>query len=169
MIRVSSSGVETEALGELAIGGPFEWRQFTFGRLLLFVFNAYELRILESYRANGFEDVRQVHFSVTRHIDMSRGTRIGDLAARAGITKGAMGQLVAECERLELVALSPDPSDGRAKIVELSKRGRKLMEVTHRSSKRIEADFAELIGTESFSTLRGTLIELREKMTQRGT
>ena len=145
-------------------GKGAEWRQFTFGRLLLFAFTAYEERILESYRAAGYPEVRQVHFNVTRHIDVGTGTRIGDLAARAGVTKGAMGQLVADCERLGLVSRSPDPADGRATIVELSKRGLALLDVTHRASRRIERDFSNAIGAEAFAGLRNGLISLRENL-----
>ena len=43
-----------------------------------------------------------------------------------------MGQLVVRFERLGLVKTSSDPSDARAKRVELSKRGHKLIIVTHR-------------------------------------
>jgi DNA-binding MarR family transcriptional regulator len=144
-----------------------EWRQYTFGRLLLFASGTYESRMLEAYAAAGFGDVRQVHLYVTRHIDLAGGTRIVDLATRAGITKSAMGRLVVECEALGLVELSADPADGRAKVVTLAKRGHTLMGVTQRSSKRIEADFAKLIGAEAFAALRGGLIELRAKTTAR--
>jgi DNA-binding MarR family transcriptional regulator len=142
-----------------------EWRQFTLGRLLLFVFSAYEERMLASYRAAGFPEVRQAHFNVSRHIDIANGSRISDLATRAGVTKGAMGQLVADCERLGLVTLSADPADARAKIVELSKRGRALMDVTRRASRRIEGEFSKLVGAQEFAAVRAGLIHLREKMT----
>ena len=150
-----------------AKGEAAEWRQYTFGRLLLFASGTYESRILEAYAAAGFDDVRQVHLYVTRHIDLEGGTRIVDLAGRAGVTKSAMGRLVIECEELGLVRLAADPADGRAKVVTLAKRGRALMEVTRRSSKRIEADIAKLVGAETFAALRGGLIELREKTTAR--
>src|SRR5580700_1314575 len=146
----------------------FAWRHYNLGRLLLFSFHAFETRLLESYHAAGYTDVRQVHLNVLRHIDVPQGTRIVDLAARAGVTKGAMGQLVEECARLGLVDLSPDPADGRAKIVSYSKRGRAFMAVTRRSAKRIEADFAELLGTERFARMRDDLAELREQITERG-
>jgi DNA-binding MarR family transcriptional regulator len=102
-----------------------------------------------------------------RHIDVPKGTRIIDLAARAGVTKGAMGQLVEECVRLGLVELSRDPADGRAKIVSYSKRGREFMAVTRRAAKRIEGDFADLLGAKRYESMRADLITLREKITAR--
>lgn len=147
-----------------AAGEGAAWRQFTLGRLLLFAYGTYQTRIIEEYRAAGYPDVRQVHFNVTRHIDISRGTRISDLAARAGVTKGAMGQLVGDCERLGLVSRSPDPADARATIVELTERGHALLGVTRRASRRIEAEFAKAIGAENIAAVRDGLIALRAKL-----
>jgi len=166
VMRVSS-GVDPEKFEGLGPDSAQAWRHYNIGRLLLFAFHAFEARILESYHAAGFNDVRQVHLNVVRHIDVPKGTRIVDLAARAGVTKGAMGQLVEECARLGLVELTPDPTDRRAKIVTYSKRGREFMAVTRRSAKRIEADFEKLLGSKRYTALRGDLIELREKITER--
>jgi DNA-binding MarR family transcriptional regulator len=162
-----SSGADPEKFEGLDADAKQAWRHFTLGRLLLFAFHAFEARILEGYHAAGFSEVRQVHLNALRHIDASRGTRIVDLAARAGVTKGAMGQLVEELAQLGLVELTPDPSDGRAKRVSYSTRGRAFMAVTQRSAKRIEADFAQLLGSGEYEELRSRLIELREKITVR--
>ena len=70
-------------------------------------------------------------------------------------------------EGLDLAARAGDPADGRAKIVAYSKRGREFMGVTRRAAKRIEADFANLLGAERYATLRAELIALREKITER--
>ena len=160
-----SSGADPENLEGLDLDATMVWRHYNIGRLLLFAFHAFEARVLESYHAAGYTDVRQVHFNVLRHIDVPKGTRIVDLAARAGVTKGAMGQLVEECGRLGLVELRSDPADGRAKIVAYSKRGREFMNITRRAAKRIEADFAKLLGAERYASLREDLIALREKIT----
>ncbi len=166
VMRVSS-GTDPEKFEGLDPDAALAWRHDNIGRLLLFVFHAFEARILETYHAAGFNDGRQVHLNVVRHIDVPKGTRIVDLAARAGLTKGAMGQLVEECARLGLVELKPDPTDRRAKIVSYSKRGRDFMAVTRRSAKRIEADFAKLLGAERYESLRAGLTDLRERITQR--
>jgi len=165
VMRVSS-GVDPEKFEGLGPDAALAWRHYNIGRLLLFAFHAFEARILDSYHAAGFDDVRQVHLNVVRHIDVPKGTRIVDLAARAGVTKGAMGQLVEECARLGLVDLTPDPTDRRAKIVRYSKRGREFMAVTRRSAKRIEADFAKLLGPGRYESLRNDLIDLRKKITE---
>ena len=162
-----SSGVNPEQFEGLGSDPTFAWRHDNIGRLLLFAFHAFEARILESYHAAGYSDVRQVHLNVLRHIDVPGGTRIVDLAARAGVTKGAMGQLVEECARLGLLELTPDPTDRRAKIVTYSKRGREFMAITRRSAKRIEADFAALLGARRYELLRADLIALRARISER--
>ncbi len=139
-----------------------EWRQFTFGRLLLFALTTYQDRVIEIVRAEGFPEVRHVHFNVTRHIDFNAGSRISDLAKRAGVTKGAMGQLVADCERLGFVRRRADPNDARVTIVALSARGHALMDVTRSAGRRIEAAFAEAVGASDFAALRDALIALRD-------
>ena len=148
-------------------GDGAEWRQFTLGRLLLFAYGTYGERILEEYRAAGYPEVRHVHLSVTRHIDVGAGTRISDLASRAGVTKGAMGQIVADCERIGLVERSPDPLDARATLVELTERGHALLAVTRRAGRRIEAEFSKAIGPDDFAALRNGLIALRDKVAPR--
>jgi DNA-binding MarR family transcriptional regulator len=163
-----SSGADPAQFEGLAPDEAQAWRHDNIGRLVLFVFHAFEARLLDSYDAAGFDGFHQVHLNVLRHIDLRQGTRIVDLAARAGVTKGAMGQLVEECARLGLVELVPDPADGRAKIVSYSKRGRAFMTVTRRSAKRIEADFSTLLGSEQYAMLRRALTELRAKITERG-
>jgi hypothetical protein len=94
---VSIRSVDTKRLIRIARDQREEtgaaWRQQTLGRLLLFITSTYEERILDQYRAAGFPEVRQVHLHVTRHIDIATGSRISDLAARAGVTKGAMDSL----------------------------------------------------------------------------
>lgn len=162
-----SSGADHERFEGLGPDAALAWRHDNIGRLLLFAFHAFEARMLDSYHAAGYSEVRQVHLNVLRHIDVPGGTRIVDLAARAGVTKGAMGQLVEECTRLRLLEQTPDPTDRRAKIVTYSKRGREFMAVTRRSAKRIEADFAALLGARRYENLRAELIRLREKITER--
>lgn len=143
------------------------WRHNTLGRLLLFSFHAFEARLLESYHAAGFSDVRQAHLNALRHLDLNTGTRIIDLAARAGVSKGAMGKIVVDCKRLGLIDLRADPADRRAKIVSYSKKGRALVEVTRRAARRIEADFAKLLGATRYEELRGHLVTLREQILHR--
>src|ERR687898_799338 len=71
----------------------------------------------------GFGDVREGHGCVFGFIDVEHGSRLTDLAERAGLTKQAVGEAVAELERKGYLKRVPDPQDGRAKIIKLTERG----------------------------------------------
>ncbi|HEV8022979.1 MAG TPA: MarR family winged helix-turn-helix transcriptional regulator [Candidatus Lustribacter sp.] len=149
---------EFEGLGPDA---AHAWRHNNLGRLLHFAFFAFESQMLAGYHAAGFKDVRAVHLNALRHIDYRGGTRIVVMAERAGVTKGAMGQLVEDCRQLGLVELETDASDKRAKIVRFTARGRRLMTVTRRAAERIEADFEQIVGAKNYVRLRADLLALR--------
>ena len=56
------------------------------------------------------------HIHITRHLALE-GSRLTDLAVRAGMTKQAMGTLVNQCEAWGLVTREDDPLDARARKV----------------------------------------------------
>ena len=51
---------------------------------------------------------------------------MGELAARARLSKQTMTQLIARLERDGLVERRADPSDGRATVIYLTKRARQF-------------------------------------------
>lgn len=71
-------------------------------------------------------EVRRAQLQLMPHLDLE-GTRITELARRAQITKQAVGQLVSDLEEAGYVERQPDPGDQRAKIVVLTRRGRRGM------------------------------------------
>ncbi|HEY4371461.1 MAG TPA: MarR family winged helix-turn-helix transcriptional regulator [Burkholderiales bacterium] len=102
------------------------WRHTTAGRLLHNAARKFDARVLDILAERGWQDVRLVHVNLTRCLELS-GTRLTELARRAAMTKQAMGELVDECERIDLVARTADPTDGRAKIVVFTTRGKRFM------------------------------------------
>jgi DNA-binding MarR family transcriptional regulator len=77
------------------------------------------------------------HYPVFENIDPD-GTRLTVLAGRAGITHQAMAQLVCELEERGIVERTPDPSDGRARLVRLTDDGRQRVRVAVREIAEIE-------------------------------
>ena len=106
--------------------------------------------------AAGFGDIRQAHGCVFANVDRD-GARLTDIAARAQITKQAVGEVVSELERLGYVERVPDPEDGRAKIVQLTERGNEAQETGFRIVAEIEAELAEHFGDEHVAALRAVL------------
>src|SRR5215210_5183089 len=91
--------------------------------LLMEVKTAAVQKLFARLRERGFEHVREGHGCVFGFIDIENGSRLTDLAERAGLTKQAVGEAVTELERLGYLTRVPDPHDRRAKIIKLTERG----------------------------------------------
>ena len=97
-------------------------KQRNLGNLLLRSARLFDALAFERWSA-GHPSIRRAHLQLMPHLDLD-GTRITELARRAEISKQAVGQLVTDMEAGGYVERVPDPSDQRAKIVVLTKRGR---------------------------------------------
>src|SRR5512132_2209960 len=80
-------------------------------------------KLFQRLEQEGFEHVREGHGCVFGFIDIQHGSRLTELAERAGLTKQAVGEAATELERLGYVERVPDPSDRRAKIIKLTPSG----------------------------------------------
>lgn len=87
-------------------------------------------------QAAGYTDITAAHHPVFYNLDPG-GTRLTELAARAGITHQSMGELVAALTALGYVDRRPDPADGRARLVVLTRRG-------HNAVRRARAEVAQI-------------------------
>lgn len=66
--------------------------------------------------------VRPAHTTLFPHLDFE-GIRLTDLAARVGVTKQAVGQLVDDLVEIGMVERIADPDDRRAKRIRFSRLG----------------------------------------------
>ena len=126
-----------------------------------------ELAIAELHRRlaeEGHGVIREGHGCVFRFVDVE-GSRLTDLADRAGLTKQAVGEVADDLERLGYVERIPDPLDRRAKIIRLTKRGWDAQEAAQRIFADIERRWAAEVGERQVRTLRRALeaISARER------
>src|ERR1700740_866265 len=70
----------------------------------------------------GFADFTPAFVTVMPLLD-TNGVRSTALAQRTGVTKQAMSQLIRLLQERKYVEQTPDPTDTRAKVVRLTKRG----------------------------------------------
>jgi DNA-binding MarR family transcriptional regulator len=143
-----------------------DWRHQNVGRLLLNGFRHFEAYLLQRLQEQGYSDVRPVHLSVMRQMDID-GTRITTIAERARITKQAISQFVGECESLDLIERRPDPTDGRAKMVCFTARGLRLIEDSQGIFAAFEADVIAILGRANYSKMKDSLAALDAGFSQR--
>jgi hypothetical protein len=86
------------------------------------------------------------------------GSRLTDLAARAGMTKQAMGDLVMQCEAWGLVVREPDPHDARARQVRFTPTGLAWLQAFRDAVAQAEAEFRAEVG-EAVATVVGMGLE----------
>ncbi len=110
-------------------------------------------------RERGYPDVRLAHSALFAHIDLE-GTRSSELAERAGMTKQGMGQLVMDLEKKGYVQRVEDPEDGRAKLVRLTKKGRRHVRDAREIIGEIEEAYGLRLGDGRLETLRAILKDL---------
>ncbi len=114
--------------------------------------------------ADGFADLRPAHSAVFMGLG-SEGIRIGDLAERAGMTKQSMGALVSYLEQKGYVSVTPDPRDGRAKIVRRTKRGMGSEAPARRNIARVQERWSRLLGAGEMAELVRLLRRLNDRLT----
>lgn len=107
----------------------------------------------------GYTDLRQAHLQVFGNIDWT-GTRLTDLAARAGMTRPSMLELVDELEGAGYLERRPDERDGRAKLICLTRDGRRIVAQALRAVRQIEGVYADEVGAARFEEACLTLQEL---------
>jgi DNA-binding MarR family transcriptional regulator len=115
----------------------------------------------ERLHEQGYSEIRPGHGCVFRFID-DDGTRLTALAERSGYSKQAVSEVVADLEALGYVERVPDPADGRAKTIMLTKRGHEALSAGQRIFADIERRWVEQFGEERIAQLRETVELLLE-------
>src|SRR5476651_238291 len=109
--------------------------------------------VTRAVHEHGFAGIRLVHIALIRNVD-EHGTRITDIARRAGMTKQATGQLVAEFVELGYIRLVNDPDDGRVKIARYTAKGKKLLVSIVASIEQTEGTVSAAIGAKALASLK---------------
>jgi len=134
------------------------WRETHLGRLLGQSMRRFDERVLALMARNvevplalsnlaAREQVSAAHIHITRHLALE-GSRLTDLATRAGMSKQAMGDLVDQCEAWGLVMRAPDERDRRARVVRFTPVGLSWLAAFEQAVAQAEQEFRAEVGTD---------------------
>ena len=85
------------------------------------------------------------------------GLHASDLADQLTVSRQAVAQGVAALERHGYVTRVPDPADARARIIELTPRGRQALRVMRSNALDLEKRWEQVLGERRLGELRETL------------
>ena len=131
------------------------------GLLCFYPARAMEFRVFEALAEAGFADLSIAQGRVAARIGPG-GTRVTELAEQAGVTKQTAGYLVDQLERAGYVRRVPDPTDARARLVQIAERGVAVREVAKATEAEVEAEWAAHLGPRVTDQLRRALTRLRD-------
>lgn len=135
-------------------------KRASIGHLLFRCARLLNERALARARARTGKPIRTAHTTLFPHIDLE-GTRLTDIAKRVGVSKQAVGQLVAELEEMGAVERVDDPEDGRAKLVRFTRsRGRLALFDGFELLAELESELEAELGARTMNDLRRALQRL---------
>ena len=134
------------------------WRQAHLGRLLGHAMRRFDERVLQLMAASeraplalsnlaARDKVGAAHVHLTRHLPLA-GARLTELAAWAGMSKQAMGDLVDQCVAWGLVRRELDPGDARARRIVFTATGLDWLAAFRDAVAQAEAEFRAAVGPE---------------------
>ena len=131
------------------------------GLLCFFPYRALEGRVLAALAEAGFDDLTLAQGRIAARVG-EHGTRLTELAEQAQVTKQTAGFLVDQLELAGYVRRVPDPTDGRARLVQIADRGAALVRVAREAEAEVEAEWSAHLGQRTTDQLRRALTRLRE-------
>lgn len=134
------------------------WRQAHLGHWLALALQRFDARVMQLMAANdrvpltlsnlaARGSLTASHIHITRHLALE-GSRLTDLAQRAGVSKQAMGKLVDQCEAWDLVQRQHDPQDARARRVMFTPTGLAWLQAFEEAVTQTEAELRTAVGPE---------------------
>jgi DNA-binding MarR family transcriptional regulator len=109
-----------------------------------------------AFAAAGLDGIRPAQ-SVALVPLAAGGLHASDLADRLGVSRQAVAQAIAALERHDYVTRVPDPADARARLIELTPRGRQALRVMRSNAVALEKRWQRTLGQRRLAELRKIL------------
>jgi DNA-binding MarR family transcriptional regulator len=113
--------------------------------------------------AAGYDDLNAAHVGLWRWPGLE-GLRPSQLADRRGITKQSVNDLLGHLEQRGYLLRVPDSADGRARVIRLTSKGRRLEQTIYAEAGTAQLRIAEILGPRRFAQLHSSLELLTEQL-----
>jgi len=143
----TDSLVEDQTTGR---GGPYV------GAMMRVVWQWVRDQLYAGVVAAGFDDLSAAHVALWRYPGLD-GVRPSQLADRVGITKQSVNDLLGHLEQHEYLMRVPDSADGRARVIRLTPKGRRLQETIYAEAGSAQLRIAEILGPRRFTQFHSSL------------
>ena len=111
--------------------------------------------------AEGESGLRPSHHRVIGYVPPD-GITVTELAERVGMTKQGIGQFVTQLTESGHLAVAPSPDDRRVRIISRTAEGDAAARRLGELLERLEADWANRVGTRRYNEFRAILDELAD-------
>ena len=138
-------------------GGPYV------GALLRVVWQWVRDELYAAVVAAGYDDLNAAHIGLWRYPGLE-GLRPSQLADRVGITKQSVNDLLAHLELQGYLLRVADSGDGRARVIRLTSKGRRLERTIYAGAGAAQHRMAEILGPQRFTMLYSSLQILTEQL-----
>jgi DNA-binding MarR family transcriptional regulator len=129
------------------------------GILLALAYQGFVRRLHEDLATRGYDDLGRSDGYVFRALADAPSTTSA-LAARLGLTKQGAAQIVDDMTARGYLTSRPHPDDARARLLELSERGRGALTAARDFHRRYERTLTRRHGAEAVTLLRVLLTEM---------
>lgn len=133
------------------------------GAMLGVVWQWVRVQLYAGVVAAGHDDLNVAHVALWRYPGLE-GLRPSQLADRAGITKQSVNDLLGHLEERGYLLREPDTTDGRARVIRLTPKGRRLEQTIYTEAGAAQQRILEILGRRRFAQLQSTLEQLTEQL-----
>ncbi len=116
------------------------------GQTLMLMARDFQQRLDRDLDKRGVPGIGARHRAVFLFLGRNGASRAVELAEAAGIRPQSMMKIVHELESLGLVERREDPADSRAKLIDFTSGGRKLISELSRSTETVWQQYARILG-----------------------
>lgn len=117
------------------------------------------LEVRDTFAAEDWDGLRQSHFRFLANVPRA-GISVTALAQELRMSKQACGQFVTQLEATGHLAIQADATDRRVRLVFRTALGDRTLRAVNARIRRIEKEWARLVGADRYAIFREVLEEL---------